>query len=61
MLNPDPEIPRVLEDIPESEQHALLEKAATWIVRRGSDRAGNYRLGNLQTAEFFGQSIFDCI
>jgi hypothetical protein len=35
MINPNQEIPRVLEDIPESEQHALLEKVATWIVRRG--------------------------
>ena len=35
MLNPNNEIPVVLEDIPESEQHALLEKAAIWIVRRG--------------------------
>ena len=35
MLNPNPEIPRVLEDIPESEQRVLLEKVATWIVRRG--------------------------
>ena len=35
MLNPNPEIPRVLEDIPESEQRALLEKVATWVVRRG--------------------------
>lgn len=35
VFNPNPEIPRVLEDIPESEQRALLEKAATWIVRRG--------------------------
>ncbi|MDE0424707.1 hypothetical protein F4Y59_04635 [Candidatus Poribacteria bacterium] len=35
MLNPNNEIPVVLEDIPESEQRALLEKVATWIVRRG--------------------------
>ena len=35
MFNSNPEIPRVLEDIPESEQHAMLEKAAAWIVRRG--------------------------
>ena len=35
MLNSNHEIPRVLEDIPESEQRALLEKVATWIVRRG--------------------------
>ena len=35
MLNSNREIPRVLEDIPESEQRALLEKVATWIVRRG--------------------------
>jgi len=35
VFNPNPEIPRVLEDMPESEQRALLEKAATWIVRRG--------------------------
>ena len=35
MLNPNHEIPHVLEDIPESEQRALLEKVATWIVRRG--------------------------
>ena len=35
MFNPNPEIPRVLEDIPESEQRALLEKVASWIVRRG--------------------------
>ena len=35
MLSPNNEIPIVLEDIPESEQHALLEKVATWIVRRG--------------------------
>ena len=35
MFNPNHEIPRVLEDIPESEQRALLEKVATWVVRRG--------------------------
>ena len=35
MINPNQEIPRVLEDIPESEQRALLEKVATWIVQRG--------------------------
>lgn len=35
MHHPNLEIPRVLEDIPESEQRALLEKVATWIVRRG--------------------------
>ena len=34
MLNESPEIPRVLDDIPESEQHALLENLAQWIVRR---------------------------
>jgi hypothetical protein len=34
MPNPNYEIPTVLEDIPESEQHALLEKLAQWIVRR---------------------------
>ncbi len=35
MFDPNPEIPVVLEDIPEPEQRALLEKVATWIVRRG--------------------------
>ena len=35
MLSPNNEIHVVLEDIPESEQRALLEKVATWIVRRG--------------------------
>ena len=35
MFNRNGEIPIVLEDIPESEQRALLEKVATWIVRRG--------------------------
>ena len=35
MFNPNSEIPVVLEDIPEPEQRALLEKVATWIVRRG--------------------------
>ena len=35
MLSPNNEIPIVLEDIPESEQRELLEKVATWIVRRG--------------------------
>ncbi|RKU37189.1 hypothetical protein C6496_10600 [Candidatus Poribacteria bacterium] len=35
MLSPNNEIPVILEDIPESEQRALLEKVATWIVRRG--------------------------
>ncbi len=34
MYNETPEIPTVLEDIPESEQHALLEKLAHWITRR---------------------------
>lgn len=34
MFNANPEIPVVLEDIPEEEQHALLEKLAQWIVRR---------------------------
>ncbi len=29
-----PVIPIVLEDIPEDEQHALLENLAQWIVRR---------------------------
>ena len=35
MFNPNHEIPLVLDDISESEQRALLEKVATWIVRRG--------------------------
>ena len=35
MFTPNPDIPTVLEDIPETEQHALLKKVATWIVRRG--------------------------
>lgn len=34
MFNQNPEIPVVLDDIPEEEQHALLEKLAQWIVRR---------------------------
>ncbi len=34
MFNPNPEIPVVLDDIPEDEQHDLLEKLAQWIVRR---------------------------
>ncbi len=34
MLNPNPEIPIVLDDIPEDEQHVLLERLAQWIVRR---------------------------
>lgn len=34
MFNRNPEIPVVLDDIPEDEQHALLEKLAQWIVRR---------------------------
>lgn len=34
MFNSNPEIPVVLDDIPEDEQHALLEKFAQWIVRR---------------------------
>ncbi|MDE0009978.1 MAG: hypothetical protein OXU36_02465 [Candidatus Poribacteria bacterium] len=34
MFNSNPEIPTVLEDIPEAEQRALLERVATWIVRR---------------------------
>lgn len=34
MHNTPPEMPRVLEDIPEAEQRALLEKLAHWIVRR---------------------------
>lgn len=34
MYNPNPEIPVVLDDIPEDEQHDLLEKLAQWIVRR---------------------------
>ncbi len=34
MDNPNQEIPVVLDEIPEDEQHALLEKLATWIVRR---------------------------
>ena len=34
MLNERPEIPIVLDDIPESEQQELLENLAQWIVRR---------------------------
>ncbi len=34
MYNPNQEIPSILEDIPEEEQHALLEKLALWIKRR---------------------------
>lgn len=34
MENPNQEIPVVIDEIPESEQRALLEKLATWIVRR---------------------------
>ena len=35
MFNPNREIPLILDDISEAEQRALLEKVATWIVRRG--------------------------
>ena len=34
MDNPNREIPVILDEIPEPEQHALLEKLANWIVRR---------------------------
>ena len=34
MHNPNHEIPSVLEDIPEEEQLALLEKLALWIKHR---------------------------
>ena len=34
MFNQNPEIPVVLDDIPEDEQQDLLEKLAQWIVRR---------------------------
>ncbi len=34
MFNTPPEIPRILEDISESEQRNLLEKLARWIVKR---------------------------
>ncbi len=34
MFNTLPEIPRLLEDIPETEQQAILEKLARWIVKR---------------------------
>ena len=34
MFNEPSEVPVVLDDIPEDEQHALLEKLAQWIVRR---------------------------
>lgn len=34
MLNEPTGIPVVIDDIPETEQHALLEKLASWIVRK---------------------------
>jgi hypothetical protein len=57
MLNPNHEIPRVLEDIPESEQHALLEKAATWIVRRGLTAPAIIILETCKPLNFLGSQF----
>jgi hypothetical protein len=57
MRNPDHEIPRVLEDIPESEQHALLEKAATWIVQRGLTAPAIIVLETCKPLNFLGSQF----
>ena len=61
MLNPNDElnneIPRVLEDIPESEQQALLEKAATWIVRRGLTAPAIIILETCKPLNFLGSQF----
>ena len=59
MFNSNPEIPRVLEDIPESEQRALLEKAATWIVRRGLTAPAILFLETGKPLNFFGESTLN--
>ena len=57
MLNPNTDIPTVLEDIPESEQHALLEKAAAWIVRRGLTAPAIIALETCKPINFLGSQF----
>lgn len=61
MLNPNDElnteIPTVLEDIPESEQRALLEKAAIWIVRRGLTVPAIIALETCKPLNFLGSQF----
>ncbi len=57
MLNPNKEVPLLLEDIPESEQRALLEKVATWIVRRGLAPVAILFLETGKPINFLGSQI----
>lgn len=57
MFNSDVEIPRVLEDIPEAEQRALLERAATWIVRRGLTTPAIIALETCKPLNFLGSQF----
>ncbi len=61
MLNPNDElnneIPTLLEDIPESEQRALLQKAATWIVRRGLTAPAIIALETCKPLNFLGSQF----
>ena len=57
MFNPNNEIPLVLEDIPESEQRALLEKVATWIVRRGLTTPAILFLETSKPLNFLGSQL----
>ncbi|MDE0555178.1 MAG: hypothetical protein OXI24_13230 [Candidatus Poribacteria bacterium] len=57
MLSPNNEIPVVLEDIPESEQRALLEKVATWIVRRGLTTPAILFLETSKPLNFLGSQL----
>lgn len=54
---PNQEIPVVLDEIPESEQHALLEKLATWIVRRNLVTPAILFLETGKPLNFFGSQL----
>ena len=57
MFNPNPEIPAVLDDIPEDEQHALLEKLAQWIVRRSLTAPAIIFLETCKPLNFLGSQF----
>ena len=61
MPDPNYEIPTVLEDIPESEQHALLEKTGTMDCTPQSNHASYHFFRDGETSQFFGIAIVACI
>lgn len=57
MHNEPTEIPVVLDDVPESEQHAMLEKLALWIVRRHLTTPAIFFLETGKPLNFLGSQL----